>query len=143
MEDPTWGEIKKTNWTLMKARKEDGFKIIPKKIKDIPVIGDMMRGKADDCFRLYYENIDGLLGKSNYPLKYKSWKIKKLDSIRTRMEIDIMSMTEVRVNWGIIYSMKFKEVAISNKESSRTMVSYNKHETFNLKQQGDTGIMAW
>ena len=126
----------------------ESIKFIPKgksgkwsKFEDVPVHGDKLTGKPEDCIRLYFENVDGFVIPSNQIKKNKiNNKQTYLRQLLLRLDADVFGGVETRQHFDLLPKVQSLERQLDLREGSRCQTSHNIHERFGLCQQGGTCI---
>ena len=69
------------------------------KLRDIPVHGDPITGKANNTIRIYFENVDGfVIPDGHIYKKHKNkYKQKYLSLLMSRLEVDVYGGAETRL----------------------------------------------
>ena len=111
------------------------------RFEDIPVHGDALVGKPDDCFRFYFENVDGFVPPTNQTKKHKiNNKQTYLSQLLLRLDSDIFGAVETRQQFDLLPKSNSLDRQLDLREGARYQTSHNVHERFGLCQQGGTCI---
>ena len=99
-----------------------------KTLKEIEVVGDKLCNKEDESIRLYFENFNGLYeGKQMHNYDKQIRKYTKLNSIRKRLGIDILSGAETNVQWEMVRAESHWKNRITQEPAEYTVSAHNTH----------------
>ena len=104
-----------------------------RRLKDIEVVGDPIRGKKDGELRVWYENFDGFPISST---RDRNGKVKKLNLLRKRLDLDIIGGSEVQIDWSLMDRKHSLEEVLQTDGKIRASSGYNEHECVGKRQQG-------
>ena len=111
------------------------------KFEDVPVHGDKLTGKPDDCIRIYFENVDGFVVPDNQNKKNNiNNKQNYLRQLLLRLDADVFGGVETRQQFELLPKVHSLERQLDLRDGSRCQTSHNLHERFGVCQQGGTCI---
>ena len=102
--------------------------------------GDEIKTKSKNHVRLFFQNVDGIFPASEMNCS-KTTKTARLRKLCDDLEIDIVAMSEVGIQWDLMGGMHKLNGMISDQANIRSIVGWNTHEKADKLQQGGTGII--
>ena len=97
------------------------------RLEDLDVTGSKVVKKSNKITRLFYENFNGL----NH-----TWKVRRLNSLRNTMHLDLVCGTEPNRKRTASNARPLAEDIFRNTPYVQTVSSFNHHENFGPRQRG-------